>query len=223
PVHLYGHPAEMDSVMAIASAFNLRVIEYCSQAHGARYRERQVGTFGDISTFSFYPTKNLGAVGDGGAVVTNDPGLAEAIQAIRQYGWRERYISESTGMNTRLDEIQAAILLVKLRNLSSGNDRRRAIANQYATLLGQTGLQLPHTVARSRHVFHQYVVRSKNREHLRMHLGEFGIGTAVHYPMPVHRQSGYCRRIKIGHGGMSETDRACLEILSLPIYPELSD
>lgn len=223
PVHLYGHPAEMSSVMATARAFDLRVVEDCSQAHGARYQGSQVGTFGDIATFSFYPTKNLGAIGDGGAVLTNCSDLAERAEALRQYGWKERYVSASAGMNTRLDELQAAILRVKLRNLTAGNERRRTIAALFANSLGDMGLRLPGTMGWAEHVFHQYVVRSHNRESLRHHLGECGIGTAVHYPVPVHLQSGYSDRIRIGSGGMQQTEQVCQEILSLPIYPELAD
>jgi dTDP-4-amino-4,6-dideoxygalactose transaminase len=223
PVHLYGLPIDMDSVIEIARRHDLYVIEDCAQAHGARWRERRVGSFGDFGAFSFYPTKNIGAFGDGGGLVTNDSALADKARMLRQYGWRERYISEINGLNTRLDELQAAILRVKLRNLDQANDRRRAIASAYDESLSDRDLIRPSEPAGARHVYHQYVIRSKKRDQLKSFLRQQLVETAILYPQPIHLQQGYRDSIVVGAGGLHETERACAEILSLPMYPELSD
>ena len=223
PVHLYGHPADMPGIMSVARRYDLRVIEDCAQAHGAALDGRKAGTWGDVAAFSFYPTKNLGALGDGGAVLTNASALAERIRLLREYGWRERYVSDMPGMNSRLDEVQAAVLRVKLRHLEQENSRRRELASTYHRLLCATSLRLPHEANRAKHIYHLYVVRSKHREQLRDSLREDGIGTAIHYPVPVHLQPAYRSRIAIGAGGLHETEQACREILSLPMYPELTD
>jgi dTDP-4-amino-4,6-dideoxygalactose transaminase len=209
PVHLYGHPAPMRRIVEIASAHGLRIIEDCAQAHGASIGGRRVGTFGDAAAFSFYPTKNLGALGDGGAVVTNDAAIAERIRAFRQYGWRERYVSEIRGWNSRLDELQAAVLRVKLRYLEGENDRRRAIANAYGVAPIAAGC---------RHVFHQYVVRSARRDAFRRVMSDRGIDTAILYPVPVHLQPAYLARVSL-----PVTERLSREIVSLPVFPELTD
>jgi dTDP-4-amino-4,6-dideoxygalactose transaminase len=223
PVHLYGHPVDMSSVMDIAQRHNLYVIEDCAQAHGARWQEGRVGSFGHFGAFSFYPTKNMGALGDGGALVTNDSGLANKARMLRQYGWRERYISEITGMNSRLDELQAAILRVKLHSLDQGNNRRRSLARLYDQSLSSSGLILPKEAEGVTHVYHQYVVRSKKRDQLRSFLRQNSVEAAVLYPQPVHLQQGYRNSIVVGAGSLPETEKACAEILSLPMYPELSD
>ena len=221
PVHLYGHPARIADIMNIARAHSLLVIEDCAQAHGAAWQNRKVGSFGDIACFSFYPTKNLGALGDGGAIVTNDAGLAKRVRLLREYGWEERYVSKSAGVNSRLDELQAAILRVKLRHLDEDNQYRIKLAQRYnAALAGQAEVILPRAANEATHVYHQYVIRSSGREHLRTHLRAQGIGTLVHYPVPVHQQPAYAGRIKL-YTPLHETEKAAREILSLPLFPEL--
>ncbi len=222
PVHLYGHPAELDPILALARQHQLAVIEDCAQAHGARYRGCPVGSFGDAAAFSFYPTKNLGAAGDGGMVVTNRPDVAERLHQLRQYGWVKRYISQVRGVNSRLDEVQAAILRIKLRYLDQWNERRRELAAVYTTLLPQPHLALPQVVGNVGHAYHLYVVRVKEREALLMYLRERGVGAQVHYPMPVHLQPAYAD-LGLGPGSLPETERAAAEVLSLPLYPEMSE
>jgi dTDP-4-amino-4,6-dideoxygalactose transaminase len=223
PVHLYGHPADMPAILDIAARYDLRVIEDCAQAHGAALHGRKAGTWGDMAAFSFYPTKNLGALGDGGAVVTNLPELAARARFLREYGWRERYVSEIPGMNTRLDEVQAGVLRVKLRYLEQENARRRELAQAYYRLLSTTSLGLPQAVGKVEHVYHLYVVRGRRRESMRSYLAQLGISTAIHYPLPVHLQPAYQSRVVLGRGGLQETEAVCREILSLPMYPQMSD
>lgn len=220
PVHLYGQPAELDRVMEIARKHNLYVIEDCAQAHGATYRGKRVGSFGHIATFSFYPTKNLGAIGDGGMVVTNDAELAKRARLLHEYGWAERYVSHTQGWNSRLDEIQAAILRVKLPYLDRDNQKRVRIADQYQEGLNGCDLMLPSVRLNATHAYHLYVVRCGRREELQAFLKARNIGTLVHYPVPVHLQPAYQARIQ-RHGRLAETERAAREVLSLPIYPEL--
>jgi dTDP-4-amino-4,6-dideoxygalactose transaminase len=221
-VHLYGHPADMAAILEIARRYNLWVIEDCAQSHGATIDGQKTGTFGDIAAFSFYPTKNLGALGDGGAVVTSDPALAEQTRLLREYGWRERYVSAIPGLNSRLDELQAAILRVKLRYLDTENARRRALAAEYDRLLADSGVRTPSTRPDASHVFHQYVIRSNRRDALQAYLRSQGIGTLIHYPAPVHAQPAYAGRLSIGEG-LPHTEAAGREILGLPMFPELSD
>lgn len=224
PVHLYGHPAEMAAIMEIAKKYDLYVIEDCAQAHGAEISGRKVGSFGQMAAFSFYPTKNLGAIGDGGIVVTSDGELQRKLLSLRQYGWKERYVSSTPGINSRLDEIQAAILRVKLRYLEESNKRRIHIAKIYGRLLENTFFQLPRGVGeKTRHVYHQYVIRAKNRHEVRAYLQENGVGSAIHYPVPIHLQPAYHGHISISLDGLLHTERVCREILSLPMYPELCD
>ncbi|MGD8991065.1 MAG: DegT/DnrJ/EryC1/StrS family aminotransferase [Desulfobacterales bacterium] len=220
PVHLYGHPAPMDRILAIARRYDLCVIEDCAQAHGATYQGRRVGSFGDMACFSFYPTKNLGALGDGGIVVTNDPELAEKARLLREYGWAERFISQTPGWNTRLDEIQAAILRIKLRYLDDDNRARNRIADLYIKGLLKTGLVLPGAHKGAGHVYHLFVVGTPNRDRLMQHLHSQNIGAAVHYPVPVHRQVAYA---DIDNSQLPETERVARQILSLPMYPELTE
>lgn len=225
PVHLYGHPAEMGRLLDLARRHNLVVIEDAAQAHGARYQGRPCGTLGHAGAFSFYPTKNLGAYGDGGAVVTRDPDVARMIRLLRNYGWAEgkRYYSAVKGVNSRLDELQAAILRVKLRYLETWNARRRAIAARYAEALADLpDLMLPREQPWAYHVYHLYVVRTPRRDALQQHLQAHGVGTQVHYPVPVHLQEAY-QDLGYRPGALPETERAAREILSLPLYPELTD
>lgn len=219
-VHLYGQPFDLKAVQQICRDKNLILIEDCAQAHGARYNQQPVGSFGLAAAWSFYPTKNLGALGDGGLITTNSPEIAERLRLLREYGWSERYHSHQHGWNSRLDELQAALLRVKLRHLEADNARRRAIARQYraawAGLLtgpvGQEGVGVEHL----------FVVRHPRRAELSALLNEAGIGTAVHYPVPCHLQEAY-RPYGRGAGSLPVTERAAQEILSLPLYPELTE
>jgi dTDP-4-amino-4,6-dideoxygalactose transaminase len=220
-VHLYGHPADLASVIAVARAHSLRVIEDCAQAHGARYGDRIVGSLGDIAAFSFYPTKNLGAIGDGGLVATADASLADRARQLREYGWAERYVSRTTGMNSRLDELQAAVLRVKLRYLSADNDARRRLASRYAELLRDRDITLPQERPGSTHVYHLYVARSRERDALIGHLERNEVRALVHYPVPVHLQPAYRGRLR-GADRLPHTEAAAQEVLSLPLYPELA-
>ncbi len=222
-VHLYGQPAAMDAIRRIAKRCDLKVIEDCAQAHGATFKGRKAGTLGDIAAFSFYPTKNLGALGDGGAVVTNSSDLAERVRLLREYGWQERYVSFLSGMNSRLDEIQAAVLRVKLKWLDEENERRRRIARAYTNRLEDTALILPQIPAGDSHACHQYVVRISNRDELRDYLHDRGIGTSIHYPVPVHLQPAYRDRVMLSYDGLPMTEDIVPEVLSLPMHPNLTD
>lgn len=222
-VHVYGHPAEMASLRRIADRYGAALIEDCAQAHGAMIGGNKAGTFGDCSAFSFYPTKNLGAFGDGGAIVTNDDTVAEKIRLIQQYGWRERYISAVPGYNSRLDELQAAVLECKLSWLDADNDRRRAIARRYTDGLAATPVETPVEREGSRHVYHQYTILLSDRDRLRTYLNEREISTGILYPVPVHLQPGYRDRVRLGKGGMDVTEGLAARLLCLPMYPELSD
>jgi dTDP-4-amino-4,6-dideoxygalactose transaminase len=223
PVHLYGEPADLAAIGELARAQGLRIIEDCAQSHGAQYRGRSTGSFGDIACFSFYPTKNLGALGDAGMIATGDPSLAEAAREIREYGWRERYVSARSGINTRLDPIQAAILAVKLPRLDGDNRRRQAIAARYDDGLAGLPIGLPPRRDNASHVFHQYVIRSRKRDLLREHLRAAAIGTGIHYPVPVHLHPAYRGRVAAGPTGLRASEQVAVEILSLPIYPQLAD
>ena len=220
PVHLYGQPVDLDPVLDIARKYRLRVIEDCAQAHGAAYNGRQVGSYGDLACFSFYPTKNLGALGDGGMVVTDQPELAQRLRLLREYGWAERYISRFPGWNSRLDEVQAAILRVKLRYLDQDNTARVSIAAVYRDGLNGCGMSLPACRQEAIHVYHLYVIRAPRRDALKQHLKENGISALIHYPVPVHLQPAYQGRLT-GSDNLLETERVAQEVLSLPIYPEL--
>lgn len=214
PVHLYGQAVDMPRVMEIAGKHNLMVLEDCAQAHGALAKGRKVGSWGHLAAFSFYPTKNLGAFGDGGAVVSQDPALLEKVQLLRQYGWRRRYVSDLPGRNSRLDELQAAILRVRLGRLDTENAHRTALAKRYLSALRSTDVVLP-TVADGRvHVWHQFVIRSPRRDELRERLEAKGVQSAVLYPVPIHRQPAFHQP----ELSLPETERACAEVLSLPLH-----
>jgi dTDP-4-amino-4,6-dideoxygalactose transaminase len=229
PVHLYGQPADLDPMVDFCRRHHLRLIEDCAQAAGALYRGKRVGNFGNAAAFSFYPTKNLSAIGDAGMVVTNSSGLAEKMRGLRQYGWRnEQRVSEYPGCNARMDELQGAILRAKLPYLDRENSRRQELAVLYnKSLAGLADITLPVEPAFGRSVFHQYVIRSQRRDALAKFLRARGIATAIHYPTPVHAQPAYrSRQLAASAPGKSETlpetMRAAREILSLPMYPELS-
>lgn len=220
-VHLYGRPAEMDIIINISRKYNLFLIEDCAQAHGAEYNGKKVGSIGDVGCFSFYPTKNLGAIGDGGMIVTNNPELAEKISLLREYGWKERYVSKISGWNSRLDELQAAILRIKLKHLDEDNRLRQKIASFYNEQLKTLPLILPDTKSHLSHVYHLYVVRSENRDKLKEHLESSGVKALIHYPVPVHLQPAYANSSKANFK-LDITENIAKEVISLPIYPELS-
>ncbi len=220
PVHLYGHPADMDPIMAFAGEHGLAVIEDCAQAHGAAYKGRAAGTIGTVGCFSFYPTKNLGACGDGGAVVTADSGLAAKIRSLANCGQgQQRYLNVYKGDVSRLDEIQAAILRIKLKRLDEYSDRRRRAAAVYHRGLAGSGLTLPVEREWGRHVYHLFVIRTARRDELQSYLSTRGVRTLIHYPVPVHKQPAYADET----GGMvlPVTERIVKEILSLPVFPEI--
>jgi dTDP-4-amino-4,6-dideoxygalactose transaminase len=222
PVHLYGQPAEMDDITAIAREHGVRVVEDCAQATGAFYRGARVGSIGDVAAFSFYPTKNLGAVGDGGMIVTSDPGIADRARMLREYGWKERYVSEIPGRNSRLDELQAAILRVKLRALEADNAARRRIAARYLAGLDGLPVALPRESPDTQHAFHLFVVRHRQRDHLRKFLLECGVGTLIHYPVPIHLQPAYAGRLRV-NSKLPHSESASAQVLSLPMFPQLLD
>lgn len=227
PVHLYGQAADLPAVLAAARPAGLHVIEDVSQAHGATLQGRKLGTWADVSCFSLYPTKNLAALGDGGVIATDDEALADRLGALRQYGWHERYVSAVAGVNSRLDEVQAAILSVRLPHLDAENARRRAIAAAYDTALAGTAIRPPARRAGAESVFHQYVIRVPGdfggRDALAARLRAEGIATNVHYPMPIHLQPAYRGRIALGPSACRATELAAGEILSLPMFPQLTD
>ena len=223
PVHLYGQPADLGPISAICAEHRVMLIEDCSQAHGATLGGNRVGTFGDVAAFSLYPTKNLGALGDGGILATGDAAMASRLTALRQYGWRTPTISEAVGVNSRLDELQAAVLRAKLPHLDAQNMRRRQIAALYDEAIADGPWLAPTRRPGSEHVFHQYVVRVQDRAAMQAKLRGMGIGTGVHYSMPVHLQPAYLGRVALGPAHCAATEQAAGEVMSLPIYPELSD
>lgn len=218
PVHLYGNPADMTRLMAFARQHNLVVIEDCAQAHGAKHAGQKVGTFSALAAWSFYPTKNLGAFGDGGLVTTNDSALAEKLKHLREYGWAERYHSATHGWNSRLDELQAALLRVRLKYLDEDNARRRAIASRYRAEL-PPALPSYQAQAGDEGVEHLFVVRHAERERVQKQLSELGVGTAVQYPLACHQQAAYAHFAR----PLPITEQAAQEVFSLPMYPELTD
>jgi dTDP-4-amino-4,6-dideoxygalactose transaminase len=220
PVHLYGHPCDIDPILAVASRHGLAVVEDCAQAHGTRYRGRHCGTFGAAAAFSFYPSKNLGAYGDAGAVTTNDGAVDGRVRMLRNYGEETRYHHTVRGFNSRLDEIQAAILRVKLRHLDAWNAARREHAAAYAQLLEGLPVTLPAEAPWAHHIYHLYVIRSPRRDALQAHLKQRGIATLLHYPVPIHLQEAYAD-LNRGRGAFPQAEKACDEVLSLPMYAEL--
>jgi dTDP-4-amino-4,6-dideoxygalactose transaminase len=223
PVHLYGQPADMTAIGAVCARHGVAILEDCSQAHGATLDQRRVGRFGALAAFSLYPTKNLGALGDAGVLATGDAGLAERVAALRQYGWRTHYVSDEPGVNSRLDELQAAVLRAKLPHLDAANMRRAAIAARYDAALAGTAIAPPARRDDASHVFHQYVIRVPDRARAQERLRAADVGSAIHYPVPVHRQPAYAGRIALGPARCCASERAAAEVLSLPVWPELSD
>jgi dTDP-4-amino-4,6-dideoxygalactose transaminase len=221
PVHLYGQPADMDPILEIAKRHNLAVIEDAAQAHGALYKGRPVGSTGDLTCFSFYPSKNLGAYGEGGMVTTNNPEYDHTIRMLRDWGDDRKYHHRLKGYNYRMDALQGAILRVKLGRLETWSDARRAHARLYNQLLADSAIILPSEMPYAQHVYHLYVVRTKERDALSKTLLASGIHTGIHYPIPVHLQEGY-RDLGFGAGDFPCSEQAAREVLSLPMYPELS-
>ncbi|MBA2335065.1 MAG: DegT/DnrJ/EryC1/StrS family aminotransferase [Blastocatellia bacterium] len=217
PVHLYGNPADMHRIAAVCDSHHAAIVEDCAQAHGATIDGQRAGTFSRLSTFSFYPTKNLGALGDGGGVFTRDPELADEVRLLRQYGWRTRYISEIAGRNSRLDELQAAILRAKLPSLDESNEARSRIAARYSARLADSSLVLPQVTAGAVAVWHQYAIRTEKRDDLRATLLDAGIACGILYPVPIHHQPAYLDRST----RLPVTEKACDEVLCLPCHPGL--
>ncbi len=219
PVHLFGHPADMDPIMDLSRRYGLRVIEDCAQAFGAEYHGKKVGTIGDCGCFSFFPSKNLACYGDGGMVLAGDPSVAERIRILRNHGSRIKYYHHLLGWNSRLDEIQAAILRVKLKRIDAFNTGRRNAAELYRASINRADIVLPQEIPGFRHVYHQFTLRTKNRDALAAALREQGIASAVYYPVPLHKQEVFAN---LPHGGDLANAEACsTEVLSLPIFPEL--
>jgi dTDP-4-amino-4,6-dideoxygalactose transaminase len=222
PVHLYGQPADMDPILEVARRRKLLVVEDAAQAHGAKYQGRPVGSLGDLACFSFYPGKNLGAYGEGGMVVTSNEGYAQTIRMLRDWGQDRKYHHLLAGYNYRMEGMQGAILRVKLRHLEKWTEARRAHAARYRQLLGDTGLGLPAERAGSRHVYHVYAVRTREREALMKSLSEQGVQTGIHYPVPVHLQPAYADSA-YQRGSFPHSEKAADEVLSLPMYPEMTE
>ncbi|MCX6895729.1 MAG: DegT/DnrJ/EryC1/StrS family aminotransferase [Verrucomicrobia bacterium] len=222
PVHLYGHPCDMDALLAIGKKHNLPLVEDACQAHGAKYKGRTVGTLGSISAFSFYPAKNLGAAGEGGALVTNDAAFAARAKSLREHGSTKRYHHDEVGFNYRMEGLQGAVLGVKLKHLAQWQAGRRRVAARYAELLAGTPLQLPQQADYAESAWHLYTVRHARRDELKKFLDENGVGNAVHYPMPLHLQKCYA---SLGYqpGDFPVAERASREVLSLPMFAELTD
>lgn len=223
PVHLYGQPADLDPILRIAERRGLWVIEDAAQAHGAAYRGRMVGSIGTLGCFSFYPGKNLGSLGEGGAVTGADPAPMEVIRRVREHGQSSKYVHQSEGYNGRLHALQAAFLRIKLRHLTEWNTRRRRVAEWYQQALsGMPELTLPHQAPYAQHVYHLYVIRTPTRDALREHLTSRGIGTGLHYPVPLHLQRAY-EHLGIRKGSLPTTEHAAATCLSLPMFPEMTE
>lgn len=222
PVHLYGQPADMDEVKVFAKKNKLFIIEDACQAHGAEYKGKRVGSLGDFSAFSFYPGKNLGAWGDAGCLVTDNKRIYETVRMMRNYGQKRKYYHKFIAWNRRMDTIQAAVLLVKLKYLDKWNKKRQVIARKYIKGLSGLPIKLPITIADRTHVYHQFVIRSKKRDMLSKYLGKMGISTGIHYPIPIHLQEAY---VSLGYkkGDFPVSERVSKDIISLPMYPELKE
>ena len=221
PVHLYGMPAEMDRIMAIAERHGLPVVEDAAQAHGAKYRGKRVGQFGQIACFSFYPSKNLGAYGEGGALITNDASIAQRARSLRDHAQSQKYLHDEIGYNYRMDSFQGAVLAIKLKHLDEWNKARINCARQYTELLKASSYKLPEQMSDSECVWHCYVIETPERDRVRAALQDIGIQSAVHYPVPIHLQRAYSH-LGYRRGDLPVTEALCERCLSLPIYPELS-
>jgi len=220
-VHLYGQSCDMNALQRVCDEGDLHLIEDCAQAHGTTFGGARAGTFGSAAAFSFYPTKNLGAFGDAGAVAFRDSAAATRCRALREYGWTSRYVSEFSGINSRLDEFQAAVLSVKLRHLEGEIAKRRVVARSYDAGLAGV-VEIPSVSPGSEHAYHLYVIRCAGRDSLRSRLQSAGIGSGIHYPVPVHLQPAYRDRVPLGLGGLAVTEALAPEIVSLPMHPFLN-
>ena len=220
--HLYGQASDMEAIQNICRKYHLKLVEDCAQSHGAAFHDQSTGTFGDAGCFSFYPTKNLGAFGDGGAVVTNDPDIAEKIRILRNYGSEKKYHNQVVGMNSRLDEMQAGLLRVRLSHLPELTDERRNIAERYLTELKNKKISLPEVLEGATHVWHQFVIRTKERDELMQYLDERGIGTLIHYPVPPHLSEAYSY-LGYKEGALPITERYAKEVLSIPMYNGMTE
>ncbi|MCY6356041.1 DegT/DnrJ/EryC1/StrS family aminotransferase [Clostridium sp. ZS2-4] len=221
-VHLYGQPAEMDKINLIAKKYNLKIIEDCAQAHGAKYKKKKIGSLGDAAGFSFYPGKNLGALGDGGAVTTDNKCLAKIITSLRNYGSNKKYFNEYKGFNSRLDEIQAGFLSVKLKYLNKWNEDRKKIASKYMSHIENNNIILPYVIDDVEPVWHLFAIRSKKRDELRNYLNKKGISTLIHYPIPIHLQKAY-KELGFKQGTFPIAEKISKEVLSLPIWYGMKD
>jgi dTDP-4-amino-4,6-dideoxygalactose transaminase len=221
PVHLYGQPADMDEILAIAKKHNLKVIEDSAQAIGAIYKGKKTGAIGDIGCLSFFPSKNLGAYGDGGMVTTNDDGVAEKLRMLRMHGWKKKYFPEMLGYNSRLDEMQAAIVRVKLKHLNDWNARRAEIAHEYSRYLSQLGLRVPVEAPDRTHVYHLYMVPFEERDTVQQKLKDAGVASAVYYPQPLHLAEP-SRKFGTGEGQCPVSEQYSKTLLALPVYPDMT-
>jgi dTDP-4-amino-4,6-dideoxygalactose transaminase len=222
PVHLYGQAADMDALMSIARKHGLKVIEDCAQSFGDEFRSKKNGTFGDIGCFSFFPSKNLGCYGDGGMVITGDAKIAERLNSLRNHGSKVRYYHDEIGYNSRLDELQAAVLNVKFKRIDSYNASRRRNAALYNKHLSVPGIQTPVESTNGLHVYHQYTIRLKARDAVKKRLDDTGMSSMIYYPVPLHLQEAY-RDLGMQSGSLPVSERAAQEVLSLPMYPELNE
>ena len=223
PVHLYGAPVEMDGLMQLAKKHNLKVIEDCAQSFGAEYHGKKTGAFGELGCFSFFPSKNLGGYGDGGMVITDDPKLAEHLRSLRNHGSTVRYYHDELGFNSRLDELQAAIIRIKFKYIDEYNTKRRNNAFLYNKFLAGTGIQTPSEQQGTKHVFHQYTIRVKNRDAVKQKLDEGNVtASMIYYPVPLHLQAAY-KSLGMKPGSLPKAEQAAQEVLSLPMYPELTE
>jgi len=222
PVHLYGHPVDMGPILELKNQRGLKVIEDNAQALGAEYQGHKTGSLGDAGCLSFFPSKNLGGYGDGGMVVTNDPQVAETVRKLRTHGWQTKYHPEMIGFNSRLDELQAAVLRAKLRHLDAWNKRRREIAESYRVFLADSEIGLPWEEADVKHVYHLYIIRVKDRKAVQQHLKSLGIASGIYYPLPLHQVEPY-RHFRYAPGAFDEAERAAQETLAIPLYPEMTE
>lgn len=220
PVHLYGHAADMDAIMAIAEKHNLKVIEDNAQAFGAEYKGRKTGSMGHVSCFSFFPSKNLGTYGDGGMLATNDEQVTDKVKMLRAHGWKQKYFPITIGYNSRLDELHAAILLVKLKYVDDWNKKRTAVAQQYNELLKSADVIIPIEAPYARHVYHMYVIRTQRRNELQSYLKENDIASAIYYPVPLHLLDAY-NHLGYAKGAFPNSEKACEETLAIPMYPDM--
>ena len=223
PVHLYGQPVNMDGLIDIAKKYNLRVVEDCAQSFGADFHGKKTGAFGDFGCFSFFPSKNLGGYGDGGMVITDDAQKAEHLMSLRNHGSKVRYYHDEVGFNSRLDEIQAAVIRCKFKHIEAYNEKRRNNARLYSKYLNAPGIRTPSEKSGTRHVYHQYTIRVKNRDQVKQKLDAGGITSSmIYYPVPLHMQTAY-KDLGMKHGSLPASEQAALEVLSLPMYPELTE